>query len=75
MILMDIKMPELNGRDATRILRKNNVEIPIIAQTAFAMSEDEKKCVEAGCNEYITKPINPEELLKKMSIFFNGTQD
>lgn len=66
LILLDIKMPEMNGLEALKSLRKQKYTIPVIAQTAYVMSDDEKKCMDAGCNDYITKPIKPEELLKKI---------
>lgn len=69
LILMDIKMPELNGLDATRIIREFNSSIPIIAQTAYALVGERTKCLSAGCNDYISKPINRESLLKMMSSF------
>ncbi len=57
MILMDIKLPGINGLDATRRIRKFNRNVIIIAQTAYAMDEDRQKCLRAGCNDYISKPI------------------
>jgi len=71
-ILMDIQMPHLNGLDTTKIIRdkeKNTGKhIPIIAVTAHGMKEDRKKCLEAGMDQYITKPVNPEELNKVIAI-------
>ncbi len=64
-ILMDLKMPGMNGYDATREIRKFNRNVIIIAQTAFGLSGDKEKALEAGCDDYITKPIN-EELLFEM---------
>lgn len=75
LILMDIKMPELNGLEAVMSLRRNGFDLPVIAQTAFAMSEDEEKCLDAGCNDYITKPIKPGELINKINVFFNSVHD
>jgi CheY-like chemotaxis protein len=63
LILMDIQMPEKNGYDATREIRKTDKKIPIIAQTAFAMSGEAEKSKEAGCNHYLKKPLNQDELL------------
>jgi len=64
LVLMDIKMPELNGFDATRKIREFNNTVPIIAQTAYAFSENKEEAFKAGCNDYITKPINGKELIK-----------
>ena len=58
LILMDIKMPEMDGLEATRIIRKVSQEIPIIALTAFAFDDDRVKALEAGCNDYLTKPLS-----------------
>jgi PAS domain S-box-containing protein len=64
LILMDIKMPGMNGFEATRQIRLFNKEVLIIAQTAFALIGDKDKMLEAGCNDYITKPINVVQLEK-----------
>lgn len=66
LILMDIKMPVMNGYAATMEIRQINPKIPIIAQTAYAFSEDRQKAEAAGCNDYITKPINSKELFAMM---------
>ena len=58
LILMDIQMPEMDGYEATRKIREFNKGVIIIAQTAFALSDDRDKAIKAGCNEYIPKPIN-----------------
>lgn len=63
LILMDIKMPDMDGMQATREIRKFNEKIPIIAQTAYALEEEKNKCLEAGFNDYITKPINRKHLM------------
>ena len=63
LILMDIKMPEMDGLTATKKIREIDSGVPIIAQTAYAMSEDKNKCLKAGCNDYLTKPINHRLLL------------
>ncbi len=58
LILMDIDMPEMDGNEATRLLRKKGfVDVPIIAMTAYAMKEDQKECLKVGMNDYIAKPI------------------
>ena len=62
LILMDIKMPLMDGYQATRQIRKFNNTVIIIAQTAFALLGDKEKAIEAGCNDHISKPINKEKL-------------
>ena len=67
-ILMDIKVPQMDGNEATRQIRQFNKEVIIIAQSAYAFSGDREKAIEAGCNDYISKPINYAllyELIKK----------
>jgi CheY-like chemotaxis protein len=73
LILMDIKMPEMDGLTATQTIRKTNHKVPIIAQTAYAMSEDKSKCINAGCNDYLTKPINHKLLLATIGKYFSKT--
>ena len=63
LILMDLQMPEMNGYEATQIIKTENPGIPIIAQTAFAMSDDREKAIEAGCDDYLAKPIKSKDLL------------
>jgi len=70
-ILMDIKMPDLNGLEATIEIKKVFPNLTIIAQTAYAMEEDEEASVEAGCDDYISKPIRPENLLTIMSRYLS----
>ena len=68
LILMDLKMPVMDGYEATRQIRLFNKEVIIIAQTAYAFSSSKEKAIAAGCNEYISKPINKAlmiELIKK----------
>jgi len=65
LVLMDIKMPEMDGCEATRQIRQFNKDVVIIAQTAFALAGESDKAMEAGCNDYISKPIN-QFLLKKL---------
>lgn len=76
LILMDIQMPEMNGIEATIAIREHekntNAEnpIPIIAVTAFAMENDKRNCMEAGMNDFLTKPYKPIELEAKIKNFF-----
>ncbi len=62
LILMDIRMPEMNGLLATQKIRSSNKDIPIIALTAFAFADDREKSMEAGCTEHLSKPVKIEEL-------------
>jgi len=66
-VLMDIKLPEMDGVTATKEIRKINSKIPIIAQTAFAMKGDKDEFIEAGCNDYISKPINAKKIIELMN--------
>ena len=71
LILMDIKMPEKNGYEATSEIRKSSADIPIIAVTAYAFTEDEKRILENGFNCYLSKPIKAQTLLQKIKEFLN----
>jgi len=72
LILMDIKMPNMDGLEATQKIKRIYPEIPIIAQTAFAMENDERLSLEAGCNAYLAKPIKANKLLTTLSIFLSN---
>ena len=63
LILMDMKMPLMDGFEATRHIKKFRPNLPIIAQTALAMAGDKDLSLEAGCDDYISKPINVEEIV------------
>ncbi len=63
MVLMDMKMPVMNGYEATRLIRQFNKDIYIVAQTAYGLIGDRENAIEAGCNEYILKPIGKQRLL------------
>ncbi len=74
-VLMDIQMPKLNGYEATAAIKKMNPGIRIIAQTAYAMPNDNIKCIEAGCHDYISKPINSNLLLEKIDNHLTISKD
>jgi len=67
LVLMDIKMPVMNGIEALKLIRQLNPNIPVIAQTAFALDNEVEEIVEQGFNELIIKPIEPEMLLKSIA--------
>jgi two-component system, cell cycle response regulator DivK len=71
LILMDFLLPGLNGYDATRLIKAQPAlrQIPIIAVTSYALSGDDVKALEAGCDAYIAKPFSPRELLAKIREF------
>jgi PAS domain S-box-containing protein len=70
LILMDIRMPGMNGYEATRRIRQFNKEVIIIAQTAFALSDDRERALDAGCNDYISKPFTRSLLLRLIKKYF-----
>ncbi len=71
LILMDIKMPRVNGYEATREIRKFNKDVIIIAQTAYALAGDSEKAIDAGCNAHIAKPVNGTALFRLIHSFFS----
>ncbi|MBU1950692.1 MAG: response regulator [Candidatus Eisenbacteria bacterium] len=67
LVFMDVQMPEMDGFEATRIIRSGDTEIedptlPIIAMTAHSLMGDREKCLKAGMNDYVSKPVQPKEL-------------
>lgn len=69
-ILMDIQLPEMSGYIATEKIKKIREDLPIIAQTAYALKEDKERCFMVGCDDFISKPINISNLLEKINAFF-----
>jgi len=72
LILMDMRMPEMDGYEATKQIRKFNKNVIIIAQTAFALSNDREKTINVGCNDYIMKPINQVQLKNLITTLINN---
>lgn len=72
LILMDIQLPDFDGYEATRRIKANPAlsPIPIIAVTSYALSGDDVKAFEAGCDAYVTKPFSPRALLAKIREYF-----
>ena len=75
---IDVLMPQMGGYEATRHIRTNktgaiNPKLPIIALTASALAEDKEKCLAAGMNDYIPKPVKPQELLAKIKKWLTAT--
>ncbi|PKP51390.1 MAG: hypothetical protein CVT92_12895 [Bacteroidetes bacterium HGW-Bacteroidetes-1] len=68
LVLMDINIPLMNGYEATKQIKKFRPNLPIIAQTAFALLGDRKKALEAGCDDYLSKPVKREELMLKIEL-------
>ena len=75
LILMDIQLPGIDGYETTRRIRTylELQQIPIIAVTSYALSGDEIKAAEAGCDDYVTKPFSPRALLAKVNQYLAGT--
>ncbi len=74
-ILMDIQMPVMNGYEATIAMRHHGIKTPIIALTAYAMKGDDKKCLSAGCDGYLTKPVKRETLVEVLGPFLKSDNE
>jgi PAS domain S-box-containing protein len=68
LVLMDIRIPDMSGYDATRLIKQYKPDLKIIAQTAYAAKDEREKALEAGCSDYISKPIKPDKLLAMLNI-------
>ena len=73
LILMDIQLPGMDGLEATRIIKADSElkDIPVVAITSFAMQGDREKAIESGCDDYITKPFDVEDVLKLIDGYYN----
>ena len=71
LVLMDIRMPEMDGISASKLIRKYYPDLPIIAQTAYTLKEDIEKIMKASINEYIAKPLNGTKLLNILKKYLN----
>ncbi|MCX6220168.1 MAG: PAS domain S-box protein [Bacteroidia bacterium] len=74
LILMDVQLPEMNGWEATMKIRENDSDIPIVAVTAYASDPTKKKSMEAGCNDFVTKPINKGKLIQVLDKHLTKTR-
>jgi len=74
LVLMDIKMPVLDGYEATRGIKKLR-SVPIIAQTAYALAGEKDKIIDAGCDDYLSKPIKPVSLFKQLSVYLKPEKE
>jgi signal transduction histidine kinase len=72
LVLLDIKMPGINGFNAIKVVRQQNISVPVIAQTAFNQPEDKQRCLDSGCNDYLAKPIDKDLLLNKIAKFIDN---
>jgi CheY-like chemotaxis protein len=70
---MDVQMPKMDGHEATRILRKNRYQKPIIALTAHAMKDEKQKCIESGFSGFLSKPIQRKALIEVLENLYRGS--
>jgi FOG: CheY-like receiver len=75
LVLMDINMPKLDGIEATRIIKGQYPQIVVVVQTAFILSGEERMCQDAGCDEFITKPIRLKYLLDTINNYLGPSID
>ena len=75
LVLMDMQMPVMNGYEATTVIRKQKIDTPIVALTAFAMPTDRQRCLDAGCTDYATKPIIENVFFKTISKYVGKWHD
>ncbi|MBN1416782.1 MAG: tetratricopeptide repeat protein [Bacteroidales bacterium] len=75
LVLMDIQMPRMDGYAATKKIKQYNKNLPVIAQTSYAMAGERENCLAAGCDDYLSKPLNLEELLIKCNRYLSSAQE
>ncbi len=73
LVLMDIRMPNMNGIDAAREIRRMDDKVPVVALTAYAFTNDREKSLEAGCNEYLSKPVKLDTLIETLNKYLRIT--
>ena len=71
LVLMDVRMPDMSGLDATRIIKEVNPDIPVVALSAYAFDENIREAREAGCDEFMAKPFRVEDLLDTVQRYVN----
>jgi CheY-like chemotaxis protein len=71
LVLMDIKMPVINGYEATLSIKSSHPDLPVIALTAYTLNYEKAQVLKAGFDDYISKPISKESLLEKIAIYLN----
>ena len=71
LILMDIQLPDINGLEVTKMIRQSEINnfIPIIVLSSYAMTGDKQKALEAGCTDYLEKPIEPETIMNNINMY------
>lgn len=74
LVLMDVKLPVMNGYEATKVIKQLKPNLPVIAQTAYALSHDKRQAIEAGCNDYLSKPINKIQFIKVLNRYLSFSE-
>ena len=73
LILMDIQLPDIDGLEATKRIRKLKSDLPIVALTSYAMSSDKERSLKAGCTGYLSKPIDPDTIVSQINDYLSKT--